>query len=519
MNGFISFIVLLIPAITFANTSLKTWSVPSLNLADGYSSLNRVGMGESALKIANTKTIYTNMQNKINFTQTINREDLAKDLNVNISVSGGWGLFSGGASAAFFRHIENTQFSENFTFSESYHTLAILDISALPASPEALSSPASNLYKKEGIYGFSSRYGDSFIKEIPLGAYLIVNLRVNFATALDKEKFDGELKAGFGSIFNASSTLQSTIARSHSRGTIEISAFQLGGDPTELPKIFSEKTSGGYYITTCSLDALRDCQGAIDGIIRYAQTDFNQQIKAKNSHARPEGNLVVVGEPLVESYANKFRLNNLPPLDAKTLMNRLEIAEMYHKLKPKKDFFDHMRMSPIVGYLTPKAHDDLNKLFYHLDWNWSLFEQFSAVQCFLPGSEKRCKEIIDNIKTYSKPIDDVIVNHFMNNGYYEIQADCSYSPVNSVNDSEPIFAGLCGGTWYTGVYTFKMAEDKSHIDLQSDYMDQNYHMQASGTLYPAGSQNTYFGMAAFHNLYTGAHFNHGITLRVTKNML
>lgn len=497
----------------------KMTSISTMTLGDGYSTYNRLAMGESALRLNQMHVTYTNMQNSVNLSQTIHREDLAKDLNVNISVSGGWGLFSASASANFLRHIEDTQYSENFTFSERYYVHEVLDIGGLPANTSALTANAASLFKKSGISAFTNRYGDMFIKELPMGAFLVVNLRLTFASALDKEKFDGSLGGGFGSIFHASATIQSAVTSSRARGVIEVAAYQLGGDPTELPNIFSEKTTGGYYITTCSLDNLKDCQGAIDGIIKYAQINFNQQIKPKKIGEKPEGHLVVVGEPVLEAYASKFNMPSAPSLDAVTIINRLDLAGMHHTARITKNFFDHLMFSPVSGYLTPAANKALKDIHEKLNWNWSLFDQFGAVQCYLPGQETRCKDIISNIKKYSKEVDANLIDYYMNTGFYEIQADCTYTPVSTPDEDHPTFANFCAGRWINGVYTFKLAGDKSTLEVHSDYVDQGYHMQAAGMLTPEASYTTYAGVARFHNLSTNVWFNHPISIRLTKNRI
>lgn len=507
---------------TFAETNTppknikKFTSAPILRLGDGYLNYDHIGVGESALRLDNTSVNYENMQNAINLSQTIDHEELAKNLNVDASASGGWGLFSGSASAGFMRHTENNQFRENFTFSERYFTNAVLDISNLPASTDALTPAAAGLYNKYGISEFTNRYGDKFIKELPMGAFLIVNLQLSFSTSADKEKFDGSLSGGFGSIFNASATIQRAVSSVRARGTVEVSAYQLGGDPSELPGIFAQKASGGYYITTCSLDNLQDCQGAIDGIINYAQTNFNRQIKPVGVGQKPTGNLVVVGEPELESYAGKFRIFPSPPLDPSVLEQRFELATLYRTLKTEEIFFDHFLKSAASGYFTVGANKLLKDIQFKINWNLSLFDQFNAYQCYMPGEESYCKELLNNIKQYSKPVDPKVVDYYLNTGFYEAQADMTYIPVGL--PEENFVVANNNGNWVNGIMTFKLTEDKSMLETRADYVT-DYHYTSTGNLVRQDIDKNYSGMLNFHNITLNTWFSIPTSIRMTNNKI
>jgi hypothetical protein len=187
-----------------------------------------------------TTVSYGDKQNIISLAQAVSRDELSKTLNVDVSLSGGWGMFSASASANYLHHTANTQYTENFTFEERYYALGLLDISQLPSGLQGLSPAASDTYTTN-FSDFTNRFGDSYIKQLPFGAFLLVNVQLKFDTSTDKQQFDGALSGGFGSIFNATATIQQVVDETHVNGSLEISAYQLGASLIDwlisLPKI------------------------------------------------------------------------------------------------------------------------------------------------------------------------------------------------------------------------------------------------------------------------------------------
>lgn len=477
-----------------------------LRLGDGYFTYDRLSAGETALLSRDgLKTIYGDLQNNINLSQTVDRDELSKDLNVDISASGGWGMFSASASANYMHHTENTDYTENFTYSERYYATAMLDISPLHADTTGFTPAAADDYNKEGVKAFTNRYGDTFIQQLPMGGFLVVNMQLHFTSALDKTNFDAAVGGGFGSIFSASASIQSAVTKSNSHGSIEVSAYQLGGDATKLANIFAKKAEGGYYITTCSLDNLKDCQGTIDGIIAYAQNDFSQQIKPNPDSGAPVGNLVVVGQPLLTTYSSKFNTDPAPTLEPSVVTARLQLANMYNMMKKNKTFFDHFVASPLAEYFTIDGNKTIRGLQSALTYNASLYDQFGAIHCWSPGEESECLGIMANIKQGSKIINQKTVNYYMNTAFHEIPADCYYYPVG--NSEENSYANYCLGKWIDGTFTIQLSDDKKTLNYYGDYKEPNngHPIQQSSVIggLPLISSNTYSGQFFWHDLLTG----------------
>ena len=51
----------------------------------------------------------------------------------------------------------------------------------------------------------------------------------------------------------------------------------MGGDPSKLGDILSKDKNGTYYALSCSLQNMDACMGASNGLLTYAESDFNNQ--------------------------------------------------------------------------------------------------------------------------------------------------------------------------------------------------------------------------------------------------
>lgn len=496
--------------------------LPNLRVGDGYLTYDHLSLGESALNMSDTQIHYSDLQNSIYLYQTIDRVELTNMLNVDFSASGGINQFSAEAMVNYLRYIANTQYTENFTFLERIYSTMSLDISRLPSSTMALNQQATTVYTTNGIQMFTNRYGNTFISQLPMGAMLIANLKFNFASLMDKQKFDASLSGGFGSIFNAALTIKMAAEKSKAHATIEVSVYQLGGDPSELANIFAkkpDKPESGYYLTRCSLENLKDCQAAIDGIIRYAQTNFSKQIKAAGTGKRPEGNLAVVGAPFVVTYSSKFNLLPAPLIDPGLLQQRIALTKEYQALHANKIFIDHYINSPAAAYFKPETDKLIRDIQANLDWNISLYQQFDALRCYLTGAEGDCPVIIKNIEKFTKPINQETINYYQNSGYYEYRNNCTFIPVGHPDDEYPVYANYCFDQWIKGLFTIKMTPDKKQLHIKGDYASakHGHHVILDSVLTTQDAAQSYTGIGCFHDLTTQGYTKLSLLVRRIKN--
>ncbi|HLX53788.1 MAG TPA: hypothetical protein VKR58_07600, partial [Aquella sp.] len=191
-----------------------------------------------------------------------------------------FGLFSASLAAKYTRDSTDTRQSINFNYLQSMSADATFTVKGL--GNNILSSDAQSILA-QGNDAFTNVCGNSIIQSAKEGAVLIINVSIQFANAALKEQFEGEASgsiAGIGSIRGAFEHSEQTSTKN---ATFAVKAYQLGGDPTKLAKIFGNPDPQGQYnIVKCSATDLDSCQAIINDVIAYAQQDFQTSVNFKD---------------------------------------------------------------------------------------------------------------------------------------------------------------------------------------------------------------------------------------------
>ncbi|MBK2243054.1 hypothetical protein [Francisella tularensis] len=207
---------------------------------------------------------------KLSFSQSMTKQELAKDLNVDISSSGGFGLFSADASATYVNSLKDG--STAMTFSYVYSITAESVINSVKLSPQG---------EQELKYPekFRENCGDQVFKDFQLGSKLIATLSMDFHSEEQKQAFQAKVGASFGIFGTIDSKVQQEINDAKISGTVSINVYQIGGDPTKLANIFGEPDENGIYkATSCNLNDLSACNSAIGNIITYAKGEYQNSL-------------------------------------------------------------------------------------------------------------------------------------------------------------------------------------------------------------------------------------------------
>lgn len=178
---------------------------------------------------------------------------------------------------------------------------------------------------------FRDYCGDQFVIQTSMGASLYVALTINFQTFVDKSKFQAHIGASMASIFNASASLQNVINHNATQGSLEVHAYQIGGEPEKLAGIFSNNQKD-YYVTSCNFNNISKCQNAINVVISYAQNDFSQQVDFYNNK------ILENAIPLSYSYQSYEQLGLVPPLQPlpeDILAACKTLGNLYMQVKPE----------------------------------------------------------------------------------------------------------------------------------------------------------------------------------------
>ena len=142
---------------------------------------------------------------------------------------------------------------------------------------DILTDVGKAFYKKNPHFGLIC--GDSYISSYDQGAMLVLELTLRFKTHSEKkEKGKGfEVGIGLGDILSASKKTTEIANATNTEGYMSIHVFQVGGDPTQLPKVFRE--DGASYPLTCQMGSAESCLKAASAALNYATNDFPEQIR------------------------------------------------------------------------------------------------------------------------------------------------------------------------------------------------------------------------------------------------
>ncbi len=146
---------------------------------------------------------------------------------------------------------------------------------------EAILEKARAFYQKSPA-NFIKTCGDGIITGAKTHAMLLASIKIRLDSSQD---VDG-IKKGLGieitgskGMVGFSSSLERTISKYHAKGSIKVSATQVGGtNPVELAKIFAGMSSG----LECRLDNIAACKQIINNFIAYASNDFTKQLNCNS---------------------------------------------------------------------------------------------------------------------------------------------------------------------------------------------------------------------------------------------
>jgi hypothetical protein len=120
--------------------------------------------------------------------------------------------------------------------------------------------------------------GDMFINSFNVGAQLVLSIKLKFSSHERKKEFDLKLGSNYGSFASISNDIKRVVNQTKSTGSMTIIAYQNGGNPVELAKIFNSTCGSGFCAASCSMQKLTDCDSAINSLLKYAINIFPTQV-------------------------------------------------------------------------------------------------------------------------------------------------------------------------------------------------------------------------------------------------
>lgn len=462
----------------------------------------------------------TNFQSSLAMAYSTDIDQLSKNLNVHVTTETGWGKFSSNAAADYIKSIQDDDYSINF----NYQNIITVDTSLATNDyyGESVLNKGGALAYSSGADNFIARCGDQYIQNLKMGAVLNITLRIRFENQLEKKNFDAMMKGKLGNIFNASAKISEAVSQKGIQGTIDIIAFQTGGQPNKLSQIFG--ADNNHHITSCSLSQLDECTKSIDDIIAYAQatgawsdSGFAKQIQVINGELIADSlSPVAVADATSGSYENDFGLavqSKQPTQD--TIDARKKLNVLYRDMETKLQFAESVMSSAAFKYLGYAAQDKIRNTAKIIKGNLNIFKYKNAMNCFLPGTQDSCVEITKNIEQEMRSVDSATL-YLLKDAYYLIISrnwPVIYSP-NSAGSMDIYNIGLAADDGGAITHNLKLtpSTDYSYISLSGGYstysngIQTRYYMDSYGmedVVYFNHSTNTYKGTPPWNTCVGG----------------
>ena len=214
-------------------------------------------------------------ERQYNLTQVKQQFDFTEDDHVTL------GLFTNDDAVTFVHYMENDALDEtliyrtNFVFKESTDPM-----------PEKINgdylNPIGEVHWKNNPADFRQFCGDSYIQGIHHGADLYIALQFHFNKEIDKQTFDAKYSSDFANLATFTKEIESTLTQINSKGNMHVMAYQVGGDPTQLSKLFGNgpsPTIAPSSVTQCSFDDLASCTQLLNNALNYISSDFPSQLR------------------------------------------------------------------------------------------------------------------------------------------------------------------------------------------------------------------------------------------------
>lgn len=240
--------------------------------------------------------------------------------------------------------------------------------------------------------------GDQYISQSELGATLIATLTVQFNSHSDKTNFTLTAGAKFGSIASVSTTIKDYVQKYQIKGGTTMSALQIGGDASQLAKIFNSGPDP-YAFASCSLEKMDNCSKIITGVIGYAADKFPDQIDFKNG--KVFGNAEALG--YAHTDFSDLGLDVGPTIINATIESlRKQLGDLELHSKNIQTYVTHLTNSLIFNDFNASIKEKIKETSNNLEANLKQLEdaKTGALACYT--APENCANTFNKIKNSYK---------------------------------------------------------------------------------------------------------------------
>jgi hypothetical protein len=247
------------------------------------------------------------------------RSDIESYLGADTSGSVSFLLWSASARAHFARKSREQSFGLNyivFAFNKDHSKVFI------PTGRSAEWKTASQDEWMESC-------GDGYVAAQDYGSMLLVKFSVTLDRKTSSNNWGGSAGGGFMSFAKLRASIEGNSSSKRDRGTLSVSALQIGGKPSELGKILQTNADSGLVenFALCNVEDVPKCLEGLRSIEHYIAQDFPKQIEDD----KKGGSSLLTTYPF--RYPKTMGVNFNPGLDhfvldARKTLNRLYEEEM-----------------------------------------------------------------------------------------------------------------------------------------------------------------------------------------------
>ncbi|MDD3267428.1 MAG: hypothetical protein PHC75_09665, partial [Burkholderiales bacterium] len=327
---------------------------------------------------------------------SLNKAELAKFLNLGFNLKGGYAQFSANATLNYIKENNSNNLALSYNFvnmiSRKVNIKYPLNLKKI------LNKEAIDVYDSGNNPKFRLFCGDRLIDGYTEGAFVITTIQVILGDKIQKQQFEASMGVSVAGFADLAAKIINYKERNILSGKIVISAFQLGGNPTQLSKIMPTSMS-------CSFDNINKCEEFYNtGVSDYLKNSFPNQFN-KDSSFTPLGNLSFSPISLADDLNIKIASSYVTADIINARENLLQLysnnLENYHALSDVLNFYPILLDTSFKKKVSDAmliAEDNLTKL------------QEGKLCWILPNKcIKRYNEIID---TLSKQDNKYLISDF-----------------------------------------------------------------------------------------------------------
>jgi len=237
------------------------------SLGFGYDNQRNIFKPQSCLK-GSTTEVGAGSSN-LDFTSISDFNELKRHLGIEVAFN-----------ATFFKMNAETKFALDHRETELSRSLLFKVDVRLPNEQfdhNGLSEFGQKMYKS-GHQCFINACGDQFVFQTERGGSLYIAMKFDFTNSESKKEFFAKLSGEY-KVVDMSAEIQKTSSSVKESGKVTVSAYQIGGEVTQLTNIFGTDNISPFL--TCNLVEFEKCQQAMQNAINYAKGNFANSISSK----------------------------------------------------------------------------------------------------------------------------------------------------------------------------------------------------------------------------------------------